>query len=222
MKVSLFPLLAAAVFLGAAPFASAQQVKLGTVDMKNVFENYYKTKEAEARINEARNQAKKELEDRMDAYKKASDEIQKLNDEINRPELSKDAKEKKTAQRDEKINDIKNMEREIKEFQVQREKQLNDQTMRMRAGIVDQINKVVNDRVKAENYDLVLDRSGQSLNGVPIILYAREASDFTKHVVKELNAEKGNEKPEAAPAAAAPAAPAAAAPKAAAVPKKTK
>src|SRR4051794_295584 len=183
MKALLFPLLTAAIFLGAVPLASAQQVKLGTVDMKQVFENYYKTKEAEARINEARNQAKKELEDRMDAYKKASDEIQKLNDEINRPELSKAEKEKKAAARDEKINDIKNMEREIKEFQVQREKQLNDQTMRMRAGIVDQINKIVNDRVKAENYDIVLDRSGQSLNGVPIILYARETYDFTKDVV---------------------------------------
>ena len=31
--------------------ASAQTLKIGTVDMKKVFESYYKTKDAEARIN---------------------------------------------------------------------------------------------------------------------------------------------------------------------------
>ena len=57
-------LLAACFFTASA--ASAQTVKIGTVDMKKVFESYYKTKDAEARINEARNSAKKELDDRMD------------------------------------------------------------------------------------------------------------------------------------------------------------
>ena len=31
--------------------------------------------------------------------------------------------------------------------------------------------KLVTDRVKNDNYDLVLDKSGQSLNGVQIVLY---------------------------------------------------
>src|SRR5690349_17457151 len=97
------PLLIAALGFGAMSSASAQNLKIGTVDMKKVFENYYKTKDAEARINEARNQAKKELEERMDTYKKSTEEVQKLNDEIQRPELSKEAKEAKSKQRDEKI-----------------------------------------------------------------------------------------------------------------------
>ena len=63
------PLVLASLAFGAVS-ASAQTVKIGTVDMKKVFEGYYKTKDAEARINEARNAAKKEMDDRMDVYNK--------------------------------------------------------------------------------------------------------------------------------------------------------
>lgn len=178
--------------LGSAS-ASAQSMKIGTVDMKKVFESYYKTKDAEAKINEARNNAKKELEDRMDVAKKTLDEVKKVDEEIAKPELSRDAKEQKSKIRSEKAAELQNMDREIREFQQSREKQLQEQSVRMRAGIVDDINKVVAERVKAENFDMVFDKSGPSLNGVPIVLYARDSYEFTEVVVTALNKNKGKE-----------------------------
>ena len=47
--------------------------------MKKVFENYYKTKDAESKLNDARAGAKKELDDRLDVLKKAMEEINKMN-----------------------------------------------------------------------------------------------------------------------------------------------
>ena len=172
--------------------ASAQTaLKIGTVDMKRVFESYYKTKDAEAKINEARNAAKKELEDRMDIAKKMLEEVKKLDEDLQKPELSKEAKDQKAKIRSEKAQELQNMDREIREFQGSREKQLQEQSVRMRAGIVDDINKVVQDKVKADNYTLVFDKSGPSLNGVPIVLYANEGYDFTDTVVTTLNKSKG-------------------------------
>lgn len=193
MKKYLILTLLAAV-LGSAS-ASAQNIKVGTVDMKKVFESYYKTKEAEAKINEARNNAKKELEDRMDVAKKTLDEVKKLDEEISKPELSKEAKEQKAKSRSEKAAELQNMDQEIRQFQQSREKQLQEQSVRMRAGIVDDINKIVAERVKAENFDLVVDKSGPSLNGVPIVLFARESFDFTDAVVTALNKTRGKEAP---------------------------
>ena len=182
--------------------ASAQALKVGTVDMKRVFESYYKTKDAEAKINEARNAAKKELEDRMDIAKKSLEEVKKLDEAISKPELSKDAKEQKAKQRSEKAAELQNMDREIREFQQSREKQLQEQSVRMRAGIVDDINKIVDAKVKAENFELVFDKSGPSLNGVPIVLYSRDNFDFTDAVITALNKTKGAaEVPAAVPAA---------------------
>ncbi|MHA3770708.1 OmpH family outer membrane protein [Verrucomicrobiota bacterium sgz303538] len=201
--ILILPLLIAALGFGAVSSASAQVgIKVGTVDMKKVFESYYKTKDAEARINEARNAAKKELEDRMDAYKKSTEEVQKLNEEIQKPELSQAAKEAKSKQRDEKIAELKTMEREVREFQATREKQLQEQSVRMRGGIVEEINKIVADRVKADQFDIVFDKSGPSLNGVPVILHAKDSYDFTADVITALNKNKGKESSEAAPAAA--------------------
>lgn len=190
--------------------ASAQSVtiRIGTVDMKKVFESYYKTKDAESKINEARNNAKKELEDRMDQAKKLLEEVKKLDEDIARPELGKEAKEQKTKSRGEKAGELQTMDREIREFQSSREKQLQEQSVRMRGGIVEEINKVVTDKVKAEGYDIVFDKSGPSLNGVPILLYSKESYDFTTDVVTALNKSKGEAaapEPAAKPAAAAPA-----------------
>ncbi len=83
---------------------------------------YNKTKDAETKINDAKNAAKKEYDDRADSYKKALDEINKLNQQLEAPALSADAKTQKAKDRDEKIASIKNMEREINDFRQTREK----------------------------------------------------------------------------------------------------
>ena len=92
------PFILASLVFGAVS-ASAQTLRIGTVDMKKVFENYYKTKDAEARINEARNAAKKEMDDRMDVYNKGVNEVKKMNEEIESPALAKEAKEAKSKDR---------------------------------------------------------------------------------------------------------------------------
>ena len=68
------------------------QAKIGTVDMDRVWKEYHKSKEAEAKLNEATKAAKKEFDDRVEGYKKALDEINKLNAQLEAPAPSADAK----------------------------------------------------------------------------------------------------------------------------------
>ena len=173
----------------AAPGASFAQgtLKIGTIDMNRAFKEYNKTKDAEAKINEAKTAAKKEYDDRADAYKKALDEINNLNKQLDAPALSADAKTQKAKERDDKIANIKNMEREINEFRQTRERQLQEQALRMREGIVKEITDVVMDKVKTNSLDLVFDKSGMSLNGVPLLMFAQDSFDFTNDVVADLN-----------------------------------
>lgn len=180
--------LACIATLGFATLGSASaQVKLGIVDMNAVFTSYYKTKDAEAKLNDARAAAKKELDDRLETLKKAMDEINKLNQEVEKPELSKDGKEKAAKTRDEKVQEARNLDREISEFRGTRERQLQEQFMRMRKDIVDDIMKAVNDKVKASGYDVVLDKSGMSMGQIPVILYSRPDMDFSNEIITALN-----------------------------------
>lgn len=194
MKKSIALVAASCIAAFAFTPAAHAEIKIGMVDMNTVFSSYYKTKDAEARINEARASAKKELDERMETYKTSLDEVNKLNEEINKPALSKDARDAKAKQRDEKIAEIKNLEREITEFRQTREKQLQEQAVRMRNGIVEEITKIVQDRVKSESYDVVFDKSGSSLNGVPIVLFAKDTMDFSDAVITALNKGKSAEK----------------------------
>ncbi len=186
MKKILFLTLASLLVV---PIATQAQgtLKIGTIDMNRAFREYSKTKDAEAKINDAKNQAKKEYDERADAYKKALDEINNLNKQLDAPALSADAKTQKAKERDDKISNIKNMEREINEFRQTRERQLQEQALRMREGIVKEITDVVMEKVKTNSLDVVFDKSGNSLNGVPVLMYSRDNVDFTNDVITVLN-----------------------------------
>src|SRR6266704_1957279 len=186
MKKLLAMALASALAFPVAALAQST-LKIGTIDMQRAFKEYSRTKEAEAKINDAKNAAKKEYDDRADGYKKALDEINNLNKQLDAPALSADAKSQKAKERDDKIANIKNMEREITEFRQTRERQLQEQALRMREGIVKEITDVVMDKVKANNMDLVFDKSGMSLNGVPVLMYSRDNTDFTTDIISVLN-----------------------------------
>src|SRR5213082_3841724 len=173
----------------AFPIAAFAQgsLKIGTVDVKRAFDEFNKKKEADAKLNDARNAAQKEFTDRADAYKKALDEINNLNKQLESPALSAEKKTQIAKERDDKIANIKNMEREINDFRQTRERQLQEQAMRMREGIVKEITDVVMEKVKANNMDLVFDKSGVSLNGVPVLMYSHDNVDFTTDIITVLN-----------------------------------
>ena len=168
MKKCLLLAAAVALVLPSRQLCPRHTLKVGTVDMNRAFKEYNKTKDAEKKINEAKDAAKKEYDDRAESYKKALEEINKLSQQLEAPALSADAKTQKAKERDEKIANIKNMEREINEFRQTRERQLQEQAMRMREGIVKEITDIIMERVKTAQLDLVFDKSGLSMNGVPV------------------------------------------------------
>jgi len=203
MKTNLIAFsLIAAVALATTSVAQAE-TKIGYVDMNKIFASYYKTEQAKKRIEEAQGAAQKELQDHVDIFNKNRDAVLKLNDELNKPELSKEAKEKKAKERDDKVEDSKRQEKEIMELRSARLKNLQEQANRMRAGIVEEIRALVNDKVKSDQYDLVLDKSGLSSNGIEVVLFSKGANDFSDDIIKTLNASKPKDTA-AAPAASAP------------------
>ena len=207
MKKFLLFTVVAALALPVATYAQGT-LKVGTVDMNRAFKEFNRTKDSEKKINEAKDAAKKEYDDRAEGYKKALDDINKLNQQLDSPALSADKKTSMAKERDEKIANIKNMEREINEFRQTRERQLQEQAMRMRETIVKEITEVIMERVKTTGYDLVFDKSGPSMNGVNIVLHSKDTMDFTTEVITALNSKPApatttTEKPATAPATTA-------------------
>jgi Skp family chaperone for outer membrane proteins len=181
-------LIAVPLFLS---FALAQvahaELSVGTVDVNRIMKEYRKSKEADAKLNDAKDAAKKEFDERLDAYKKELEEINKLNTQIDAPALTAEAKAQKAKQRDEKIASLKNMEREITDFRQTREQQLQQQAQHLQENLLSEITAVVLEQAKTKNLDLVFDTSGASLNRFSPILFSKERADFTNDVIAALN-----------------------------------
>jgi outer membrane protein len=190
MKKSSLLALFVAVTLSVSIASQARaEMKVGTIDMQKVFNTYFKTRDAQEKLQSAQKAYKEELDTRMDSYKRNMDTINRLNEELNKPDVSGSSKDQKAQDRDTKIQETKGLEKEITDFRQAREKQIQDQMKTMRDGIVEDIMKVVSDQVKGQNFDFVFDKSGFSANNiVPVVLYAKDSYDFSETVISRLNA----------------------------------
>jgi len=179
-------LLASLFLLGGASLANAQ-VKFGTVDMNKVFSEYYKTKDAQTKYAEAEKVANDDLNSRVEVLKKSMQEISQINAELEKPELGKEAHDAKLKDQQAKVAAARTLDREIADFRTAKQKSLQDQFLRMRKDIVEDIMKSVNELVKAKAYDIVFDKSGLSAGAVPVVLYSRDDLDFSQDVITALN-----------------------------------
>jgi outer membrane protein len=194
---------AATLWLGAAsPVAAQGSFKIGIIDMKRVFSDYYKTKDAEKSVNDGKEAAKKQLDERNAKYRDLIGKWQESQKLINDPAISEELRAQKRKEAEELSSEAKSLEREMAEFRQRREQQLQEQVTRVRKGILDEIKVLVEKRAKDANYDLVFDKSGMGVNGVPFLLFSKDAVDFSQEIITELNkdAPKEEVKP-AAPAA---------------------
>lgn len=197
--------------------ASAQtQMKIGVVDVNRVIKEYSKMREAEVKVKEATSAANKEFDERAQTYKKAIEELDLMGKQLDAPGgLTGDAKSAKAQQREEKLTDVQNLQREISEFRLAREEQLQQHALRLREGILKEIIDAVVARAGAKGVDVVLDKSGTAeSSGSPPVLFARDTTDFTTEVIAAL------EKTAGAKGSPSPAAPASPAPSRASSPKK--
>lgn len=177
---------------------SAADQRVVFVDLDRAFSEFYKTKLADAQLKEQADEFNEERKKMMGAYEKLQQAFNTVRDEAQNTVLSDDVRTQKRNEAEEKLVEMRDYESRIRTFDESRRKQLDDQSRRMRKRIVDEIRQAVESYAKTEGYDAVVDSSGQSLNGVEIVIYTDPKIDITDNLLEILN--KGSK--EAAPAAA--------------------
>ena len=167
--------------------APAADLKFGVVDMQKAFADFHKTKDASGKFKENVDKAQREVNERWSVYKNLLGEIQKLQKEAQDPIVNNETRAKKGAELQDKAKELRALEQEIGEFQNRRQGQLKQEDLQIRKGLYDEIIAIVKDKAKLENYDFVFDKSGISLTTVPVLLYYKDAVDFTDQIIVELN-----------------------------------
>ena len=172
--------------------AGAQGMKIGIVDMNRVFDEYYKTKDADKVVNEQKEAAKKELETINNDYKKLLDNYQKLATEIKDPAIGEELRKEKQKEAQEVASKARALEREKKELSDRRQRMLLTEVDRKRKALIEEIQDVVGDMAKKKNYDIVFDKSGLGTRGIPFLLHSKDAVDFSEELIGELNKNAGS------------------------------
>jgi outer membrane protein len=123
----------------------------------------------------------------LGGYRKQVDELSKLREEQDKPEYTAEVREQKRKAVNDKLAETQKLQRDIEEFRRSHQKILEDATQRMRQGILKEINDVVSKESRDAGYQLVLDKSGNTLNGVPTVVYSQDTLEITDDIVKILN-----------------------------------
>jgi outer membrane protein len=165
----------------------AADIKFAVVDMAKAFTEYHKTKEAASTVKENKDKAQKDLNERYSVYRNLMSDAQKLVQKAQDPLLNAEAKAKTQAEVGDKQKELRALEQEITEFQQRRTMQLKQEEVGLTRGLYDEIVTIVKDKSKSSGYDLVFDKSGASMSTIPVLLYYKDATDFTDEVIVELN-----------------------------------
>jgi outer membrane protein len=161
--------------------------KIVTIDLNKVFNDYYKTPVATAKLKDTVESYKKEHDDMVANYKKQIDELNKLREEQDKTEYTPEVREQKRKAVAEKIAETQKLNRDIEEYDNSHQNILKEQTQRMRQTIVKEITDVIAKEARDQGYLFVLDKTGNTLNGVPAVVYSQDNTEVTDDIVKILN-----------------------------------
>ena len=165
------------------------QERLATVDLKKLFENYWKRKEGDAAIKERVATMEKENGEMLESFKKGKEEYNVLLANANDPAVSSDEKDKRKKAAEDKLKQLKGTEESIAQYQKQARETVEQQMRRMRENILSEIRNAVNAKAQAAGYALVIDTAAETVNGTPVVLYSSgKDHDLTETVLAQLNA----------------------------------
>lgn len=192
---------ASGLALGTIAQAQTQAGHIVVIDLNRVFNEYYKTPIASGKLKETAESFNKEHEEMVSDYKKQVEELNKLRDDQDKPEYTEEVKAQKRKAVQEKLAETQKKQRDIEEYRRSHQKILEDQTQRMRQNILKEVNEVVQKEARDAGYLLVFDKSGNTLNGVPPIIFAQDQLEITDDIVKILNKNKPKDADAPKPAA---------------------
>ena len=200
-----------------AAIAADGKLNIATVDMQELFKQYYRTNEAQKQINVERARIQKDNNERLARIRDLEENLANLRKQLEDPTAADSKKQSLFKEWQMQQQEGIALDRERREFLQRRNQALNEKMVQRMKGILEEIRKLVEEKAKADNYDYVFDKSGLSTSQVPFLLYTKDATDITAGLLKDLNKDapaeslpaEGEPKPEIPTTETAPAAPAA-------------
>ena len=176
------------VLAPAAQAAAPAPGAIAVVDLKKIFDGYWKTKQADLGLKERAAELDKKGKEMGSDRQKAIDEYKKLIESATDSVVSVEERDKRKKSAEIKLREIQEIEQSIRQFDRSAQAQLGEQQRNMRDKIVAEIREVVNKKARAAGYAAVLDSAAESVASTPIVLFNGSLPDLTEEILAQLNA----------------------------------
>ncbi len=167
--------------------AMSQGTKIAVVDMEKIFQQYYKTKVADATLKKQAELYKEYADKLGSSLQKLQEEFTRLRDDSQNIALNEVERENKRLAAQDKYRQFKEKEEEYKQYGTDKQGKLRDQYEEQREKLLSEIREIIQKRALAEGYDLVLDLSGKTLNNIPSLVFHKPSLDLTEDIIREIN-----------------------------------
>jgi outer membrane protein len=173
-KIKVTACIAALLLCGSFMTANAD-LKMGYINVEEIFKNYQGTKEAQAKFDKEVAKLEQEATDRQKAIKDLKDQLDKQG-----LLLSAERKAEMEAELKQKVSDYQ----DFVQTKFGQKGEVLSKNEELTKPIVEKINKIIEKIAKDENYDFVFDtRAGG-------VIWGKPAFDLTSRVLDILNKEK--------------------------------
>ena len=161
--------------------------RIGVVDLEKVFNEYHKSRSVEEFINQRADAVRNYLKQMREQLKSMRAEMHKLGTNAGNPALNAAELAEAKKRADEAIRKVKAKEAEIELYASQVTREMRELETKKRQEIMADINAEVRRRAAVRGFNFVIDRSGKSLNGQPVLITFPADRDITAEVIRELN-----------------------------------
>jgi Skp family chaperone for outer membrane proteins len=164
------------------------QTKIATVDLRKLFDGYWKTRQVQTVLNDRKAQLDNDDKSMHDDFKKGGEEYQKFLAQANDQAISADQRDKRKQAAADKLKQLQDSKTAIDQFERQAQITLSEQSQRMRDNLLGEIKAAVAAQAKIAGCSLVIDAAVESANTTTAVVYSNGENDLTDAVLKRLNA----------------------------------
>jgi Skp family chaperone for outer membrane proteins len=175
---------AAAILLTAiCVSAFAQAPRIATVDLGQLFNQYWKVTESQAMFDAAVQKANEELEKMMAELQAADEKVGQAIARAQNPALTESARETAQAEAMKMREKLLEQEAETNQYGQRTNQNLAQQRQQIIQGHLNEIRGIIREIAADKSYDLVLNTDGGQ------VIFAADKFDITKSVLSVLNAD---------------------------------
>jgi len=175
-----------AVFLLSTASLQAQ-TRIATINLKKVFDGYWKRIQADKTLKERAKAFDDELSKMREEFKAETQDLPALEKAIKDTLISETEKAKRQKAFETKVIKAKELEQSMIQFNNTARATLDELQRQTRNDLLAEIQDHIRKKAKSEGVNMVIDTASETINQTPVLVFSDGSNDWTDQVLGTLN-----------------------------------